>query len=146
MHEMNRRIDMHTCRQHHEALRILLDQIPQNTPVDAASFSKLLSRLSTLLLTHLKLEDDLLYPALELSEDRTVRETAVRYRQEMGGLKGAFVNFVSSWGTETAIAADQVGCLDAWTKVRTALEVRMAKEDHGLYTIADDQFSRDETA
>ncbi|MFN2528166.1 MAG: hemerythrin domain-containing protein [Candidatus Baltobacteraceae bacterium] len=146
MHEMNRRIDMHTCRQHHEALRILLDRFPESLPLDAADFSKLVSRLSTLLLTHLKLEDDLLYPALELSEDRTVRDTAIRYRQEMGGLKDAFMKFVSTWGTEDAIAANQAGCLDAWLKVRAALEVRMAKEDHGLYSIADDHLSRDETA
>lgn len=137
---------MHTCREHHEALRILLEQFPGGMPVNADAVSKLLARLSSLLLAHLKLEDTQLYPALEKSANRTVRETATRYQHEMGGLKEAFVDFLAVWGTTAAIAANTKGFLEAWSGVRAALEVRMAKEDHGLYSIADDYLAHDETA
>ncbi len=146
MSGLNRRIDMQTCREHHEALRILLEQFPSGVPLNANTVSKLLARLSSLLLAHLRLEDTQLYPALESSANRTVRETATRYRNEMGGLKEAYVDFSATWGSETAIAANPEGFFEAWSGVRSALEIRMAKEDHGLYSIADDYLKHDESA
>ena len=122
---MNRRIDLQTCREQHDSIRILLE------------VTKLLARLFAILGSHLKLEDNRLYPALERSSDRTIRETALHYRQEMGGLKRAFADFMTTWATESAIAADPEGFMAAWSAVRRALEVRMEKEDHGLYRMAE---------
>lgn len=137
---------MQTCREHHDAIRFLLEKFPTAVPVEPLAISKLLGRLRAVLLAHLKLEDDHLYPALGRSTDRTVRETAGHYREEMGGVKQTFVSFMGTWGNEEAIAADQDSFMTAWSGVRSALEVRMAKEDHGLYSIAEDYFSGEESA
>ncbi len=137
---------MSTCRDHHDAIRILLEKFPTAAPVDPAQTSKLLARLGAVLLAHLKLEDDQLYPALARSPNRTVRDTAIHYSQEMSGLKQTFVSFMGTWGNEAAIAAGQDSFIAAWSAVRSALEVRMAKEDHGLYSIAEDYLSHDQLA
>jgi len=96
------------------------------------------------LIAHLKLEDDRLYPALEMSAERSVRETAIRYRMEMGGLKAQFVQMLETFGTEDKIALDQTAFLETWSVFRKALETRMAKEDHGLYEIADEYLTHNE--
>jgi iron-sulfur cluster repair protein YtfE (RIC family) len=137
---------MRTCREQHDALRFLLEKLPAAAPVEPADAAKLLARLSAVLLAHLKLEDDQLYPALARSSDRTVRETALHYREEMGGLKQSFDAFMSAWGSAEQISADQDDFIAAWSAVRSVLEIRMAKEDHGLYSIAEDYFSGQESA
>ena len=143
MENLNRRIDMQTCREQHEALRILLELLPRSVPFHSPDVAALLGRLGRLLTAHLKLEDDRLYPALEQSSSRDVRETARRYRVQMGDLRGQFGAFLEKW-TEPAIAADQQHFMEHWSELRNALEIRMAKEDDGLYAIAEDFFSHDE--
>lgn len=142
---LDRRIDMQTCREHHEILRTLLEMLPTVVPFDAAEAAAALTRLGVALVAHLKLEDDRLYPVLEKSEDRTVRETAARYRIEMGSLRANFSEFVEAFGSEQKIERDPQTFLTAWMTVRKALETRMAKEDYGLYAIADEVFGRDQT-
>ena len=146
MADMNRRIDMQTCRDHHEAIRILLSYFPSAEPFDPAKVQSTLQRLATVLVRHLRLEDEFLYPILEESDDRTVRETAHRYREEMGGLSAEFGTLLARWGQNGSIAASPAEFLDAWKPFRGRLEVRMAKEDNGLYAIADDYLTEDRGA
>ncbi len=137
---------MQTCRQHHEAIRNLLERFPTHTPLDAAAAFVLLERLGRAVTAHLQLEDDHLYPALEQSAERDVRETALRYRAEMGDLKAQFVSFLGAWNTEASIASKPEAFLAHWARIRKALEIRMAKEDHGLYAIAEDYLERNNIA
>lgn len=143
MADMNRRIDLQTCRDHHEAIRILLDYFPQAEPFDPVRLHDMLQRFATVLLRHLKLEDAFLYPVLEESADRTVRETAARYREEMGGISGEFRALLARWSGADRIAASPAGFLEDWKPFRSRLEVRMAKEDDGLYAIAEDYLTKD---
>lgn len=138
MDRVNRRIDLQTCRDHHEAIRTMLGLFPKTAPFDAAAVADWLARLARILQRHLKLEDGFLYPALFAAGDRTLRETAVRYQNEMGGLSGEFAKLLTDWSQADAIAQRPQEFLAAWEPFRERLEVRMAKEDHGLYEIADE--------
>jgi hypothetical protein len=140
---VNRRIDMQTCRDQHEAIRSLLDLFPEATPVEAKAVTDLIARLGRVLSRHLKLEDDFLYPALLASDDRTLRETALRYREEMGGLSRDFDALLAEWTTGNAIKQRPQEFLVSWLAFKRRLEVRMAKEDHGLYEIAEDYMKQD---
>lgn len=146
MADMNRRIDMQTCRDHHEAIRILLTYFPATEPFDPAKVHAALQRLAAVLLRHLRLEDEFLYPILEDSDDRTVRETAHRYREEMGGISAEFRALLARWAQPESIAASSAAFLGEWKAFRGRLEVRMAKEDNGLYAIADDYLTEDRGA
>ncbi len=146
MEKLNRRIDIQTCREHHEVIRILLELFPTAVPFDSRAVFALLPRLTRVLVGHLKLEDDRLYPTLEASSERDLRDTAIRYRLEMGGLRERFDLFLSTWKSADEIEKNQEQFMAEWSESRKALEVRMAKEDHGLYAIAEDYLSRDDIA
>lgn len=143
MERVNRRIDLQTCRDHHEAIRTMLGLFPQTEPFDAKAAADWLARLGRILQRHLKLEDEFLYPSLLAADDRTLREVAVRYQDEMGGLSGEFAKLLADWSQADTIAQHTQEFLAAWLPFRQRLEVRMAKEDHGLYAIADDYLKGD---
>lgn len=143
MDRVNRRIDMQTCRDHHEAIRSLLDLFPEAAPVQAKAVADLIARLARVLSRHLKLEDDFLYPALLASEDPALRETALRYRQEMGGLRHDFDALLAEWSGANAIEQRPEEFLVSWLAFKRRLEVRMAKEDQNLYEIAEDYMKQD---
>lgn len=143
MDRVNRRIDMQTCRDQHEAIRSLLNVFPEDEAFEPKAAADVVARLGRVLHRHLKLEDEILYPALLASEDRTLRDTAIRYREEMGGLSSEFTTLAGRWSSSEAVENRPEEFLAEWRAFKRRLEVRMAKEDHGLYAIADDYMRRD---
>ena len=139
---LNRRIELHTCRQQHTVLRHILTQFPTSLPFSGAEMMLLRERLNAVLLPHLRLEDDQLYPQLAHSDDEHVRTTARTFRMQMGGVLRAFVALDARWNNAATIDADPAAFLEHWTSVRTALETRMNAEDRGLYLHAEEYFGR----
>ncbi|HEV7179058.1 MAG TPA: hemerythrin domain-containing protein [Candidatus Baltobacteraceae bacterium] len=137
---LNRSIDLHACRQHHSVLRSIIKRFPIAQPFDAHAAAQSLTQLSNVLLRHLRLEDEHLYPALERG-DTTLRLIAARYRNEMGGLRHAFVAFCDRWPSPETIAGDMRLFLIDWATLRDPLLARMDAEDHGLYDRAEAHFS-----
>lgn len=138
---LNRRIDLHTCRQQHTALRHILSEFPDDTPLPGAAMTALLSRLKNILYRHLKLEDDYVYPALAQAHDEALRARALKYRMEMGAVLRAFQDFDERWPHADTIDAHPAEFFEQWTAVRAAIERRMDVEDESLYTIAEDHFN-----
>jgi GAF domain-containing protein len=132
---VNQRIDVQTCRDHHSVLHYLQLELakPECTPAAAAQFFK---RFRTVLLAHLKLEDDWLYPRLAESDDVIVRDKAQRYRNEMGDLRADFGALWSTWNEE-AMGRDFEGWKRAWGAFAGRLTARMDREDHDLYVAAE---------
>ena len=138
---LNRRIELHTCRQHHTMLRHILNEFPSKAPAPGAAMMMLLSRLRAILLRHLKLEDDYVYPALVQSPDEHLRTSARTFRLEMGGVLRAFEDFEKRWPHAEAIDADLEQFWNEWQPLRRALEARMHAEDSGLYKDAEAYFT-----
>jgi len=138
---LNRRIELHTCRQQHIVLRHLLSEFPTCEPFTGVDIMALRGRLNALLVRHLRLEDEQLYPALSHATDEHVRTTARAFRMEMGGVMRAFADLDTRWDTAAEIDADPAGFLEQWTLVRGALETRMNAEDAGLYIQAEQHFT-----
>jgi len=132
---INERIDVQTCRDHHIVLRYLADELSAERR--AGGVAPLLRRLRTVLLAHLKLEDDWLYPRLAQSANSIVRGKAERYRREMGGLRRKFDELWSAWSGEGAAAADFEGWQREWRLFREAIEARILTEDDDLYVAAE---------
>lgn len=135
---VNDRIDVQTCRDHHVVLRYLADEVGKEDR--AANIVPLLRRLRTVLLAHLKLEDDWLYPRLLQSSNGIVRGKADRYRREMGGIRAQFEELWNAWKGEGAIAADFAGWQSEWRSVHQAIEARIRTEDDDLYLAAEADF------
>lgn len=133
---LNERIDIQTCRDHHVVLRYLVDEIGKPDITADASLG-LLKRLRTVLLAHLKLEDDWLYPHLQRSVNDVVRHKSQTYSREMGGLKENFVTLWQTWTRTGAIADNSEAWNSDWNTFQKALLERMDREDHDLYVAAE---------
>lgn len=138
--KINERIDVQTCMDHHVVLRYLADDIggPTTAPKDLLP---LLRRFRTVLIAHLKLEDDWLYPNLSKSENVIVRGKADRYQREMGGLRDHFAQLWSRWSGEGAIESALESWREDWSRFASALEKRIEAEDHDLYVAAEKNFA-----
>ena len=139
---LNRSIEVHTCRQQHVVIRFILEDMPDAEPIDAYETWAVLHRLRDVLIRHLKLEDLKLYPALQRSSDSRIREIAIRYQIQMGGLRAAFDHFCDRWSNAKKIAENPRGFLSDWETIRDPLMQRMDEEDRGLYEPAQAHFDR----
>jgi len=132
---INDRIDVQTCRDHHVVLRYLAEELSKEQRAD--NIAPLLRRLRTVLLAHLKLEDDWLYPRLLKNANSIVRGKAERYRREMGGLRKQFDDLWTSWSSEGAASSSFGAWQHQWRLFHEAIEARMATEDEDLYVAAE---------
>lgn len=131
----NERIDIQTCRDHHVVIRYLVSELDR--AVDSAAARGLLRRLKTVLVAHLKLEDNWLYPRLTASSNQVVRHKAQQYEREMGGLKGHFESLLQSWSADGAIESQPLVWGGEWRIFSSALSARMTTEDEDLYVAAE---------
>ncbi len=127
-------------REHHRALRDLVARIPSGiVPGTAELVRPLLIKLSDVLTTHLKLEEEHLYPAMLADVDPGVRARAEDFQAEMGGLAEAFGRFVERWTVPHAVSSDPAAFSRDWAGIRSALAGRMDREDRDLYALVDSQ-------
>ncbi len=136
---INQRIDVQTCRDHHVVLRYLVEEVGNEGR--AANVAPLLRRLRSVLVAHLKLEDDWLYPRLEQSSNAIVRGKAERYHREVGGLRAQFDALWKRWSADDAVAADFSAWQTQWREFQHAFEARIASEDDDLYLAAEEDFA-----
>ena len=92
-----------------------------------------ISSLAGKLQVHLSYEDKHLYPKLLESGNPVVKSKAKQYIAEMGDLSSVFTDFKSRYNTKPKILAEIQAFKSDYTKVFTALETRMNKEDKDLY-------------
>jgi GAF domain-containing protein len=136
---INERIDVQTCRDHHTVLRYLAEEVHKQSQAEGAL--PLLRRFRTVLLAHLKLEDDWLYPRLSQSANGIVRGKADRYRREMGSVRTQFEQLWAHWSAEGAMNAQFEDWQQAWRTFHQAIESRMTTEDNDLYIAAEADFT-----
>jgi len=137
MSRFNDRIDIQTCRDQHVALGYLLDQFNNLGPADESKIVGLLQRLRSVLVHHLRLEEEHLYPRLRQSEDPHIKALAERYQAQMGHLADAFSVLYARWTRAGAISTDATEYMKHWKTFETALRERMSAEDDNLYSMSD---------
>jgi L-methionine (R)-S-oxide reductase len=133
---LNERIDIQTCREHHVVIGYLADELA-NAELAPETVLALLKRLRSVLMTHLRLEDDWLYPRLQESKNEIVQRKAEHYRSAMGDLKEHFVTLWQTWSENGAIARHRDLWQREWRIFDQALRMRIEKEDHDLYVSAE---------
>lgn len=95
------------------------------------------SELSAKLRIHLALEDDVLYPRLARHTDAKVRDMAVRYQTEMGGIREAYEAYLRDWVHSGKLVTDQAGFTAATKGLFAALKDRIHRENTEVYTLVD---------
>jgi len=96
-----------------------------------------LDQLAKVLLQHLAIEDEQLYPRLRSSDDRLVANTALRFASEMGGLAVAYQAFDQRWRAAADIAASPAEFRSEFEYVTETLRQRIASEEGLLYMLSD---------
>ncbi len=117
-------------------LRFLLDDLSK-PHASAKESLALLQRFHNVLVAHLKLEDQWLYPRLLRSDNEIVRGKAERYQKDMGGVRDHFLQLWKQWSRPEAIAEDREGWAQEWQGFAQGLERRIDIEDDDLYVAAE---------
>lgn len=108
------------------------EDIPENTIWIALK----LGQLNAILHTHLKFEDDFLYPCLKSSNNKYTAETAAKFSEEMGGLAQKFEVYIKQYiGTPNAIRADMKKFVKETASLVDKISARIEAEDKELYEL-----------
>ncbi len=130
--DINDRITIQTCRDQHVVIRYLLEEMSSNVP--PAKMLELLRRLKTMLLAHLRLEDEWLFPKLLGGRNAELAATARRHQSEMGGIKDSFVTLMGAWDSHDSMAARHDLFKLEWATFNNELLRRIRREDEELYS------------
>ena len=124
--------------QHRELLR-LAERVPVEGRMPTGfEVGLALARLKGVLGVHLRMEDDVLYPAMLAHPSADVREKAAKYQQEMGSLSATFGAFYEKWAAKAQIIdEDPQAFLREWRSVLRALRARIEAEESDLYQAVD---------
>jgi hemerythrin-like domain-containing protein len=99
----------------------------------AADIAQRIIAMSGMVKLHLAVEDRLLYPALEASGNSSLANMSKRYRDEMSGISGAYLNFAAKWNSARLLVEQPEVFRDEANQVLKTLYERMKKEDREFY-------------
>lgn len=115
-------------------LRGLGDRI--RTREDALEAGRAIKGLDRVLIDHLQIEDEHLYPALMGCDIASVAAMAADCAEEMGGILGAWTAYREQW-TAPMILADPERFATATAGLIGALAMRIERENTELYPAGD---------
>lgn len=108
----------------------------RETPPPSVELFDVRRRLSSLLISHLKAEDWVLYPPLLESKDPEIAGTARRFVDEMGGLSASYSIFMERW--------DALSIQAGWPRyqkearaILVALSERIVRENRELLPLVE---------
>jgi len=125
--------------EHAELVKIVREWeilIERDTPPPSVDLFGVRSRLSSLLVAHLKAEDWVLYPPLLESSDPDVARVARNFVDEMGGLAAAYNIFMERWDA-LSIQADWTHYQKEARAISQALGNRIVRENRELYPLVE---------
>ncbi len=99
---------------------------------EAMVVRRLMETIGGLLIHHLSIEDDELYPALMRAADPELRDTAMSAFEDMGGLRAVWAHYRDHW-TIDRILSDPRRFRTATDDIVGALSLRVAMEESVLY-------------
>lgn len=124
--------------------RILLDQASElaglatrvRVPEDALEADHVIGGMHALLVRHLQIEDQWLYPTLMKADEQAMREYATESFEEMGGILGAWLAYRREWSADTIHAHPERFAM-ATRGIVEALALRVEREEDHLYPAMD---------
>jgi hypothetical protein len=108
----------------------------RDTPPPQVELFGVRSRLSSLLVAHLKAEDWVLYPPLLESKDPEIARVARNFVDEMGGLASAYSVFMEKWDA-LSIQADWTHYQEEARNIAAALGDRIVRENRELLPLVE---------
>lgn len=112
---------------------------------DASEACNAISGLDRLLVRHLTIEDEWLYPGLMSADDPDVQQQAAEAFEDMGGILQAWIQYRDGW-TGERVFNDPARFAAATHCVVGALALRVELEDDTLYPAMDGLVSQNRAA
>jgi hypothetical protein len=110
--------------------------LASDSPPPSVDLFAVRSRLSGLLVAHLKAEDWVLYPPLLESKDPEIARVARNFVDEMGGLASAYSIFMEKWDA-LSIQADWTHYQKEARGIADALDNRIVRENRELLPLVE---------
>src|SRR5690606_30963132 len=92
-----------------------------------------LKALSSVITTHLAIEDRILYPSLQRSGNAAMATMAQDYQDDMKGIANAFINFARRWSNATILSRNPERFRDEANSVLRDVHARMVRENREFY-------------
>jgi hypothetical protein len=108
----------------------------RDSPPPSVDLFAVRSRLSSLLVAHLKAEDWVLYPPLLESPNPEIARVARNFVDEMGGLSAAYSIFMEKWDA-LSIQADWTHYQKEARGIADALDNRIVRENRELLPLVE---------
>jgi hypothetical protein len=89
--------------------------------------------LSAVVKLHLAIEDRILYPALQDSQDTSLVQMGKAYQDDMKGIASAYIAFSRRWSSAMAVAEKAEQFRTEANQVLKTLHQRMQKENTEFY-------------
>lgn len=102
---------------------------------NAAAIASGVNKLSSIITQHLAVEDRILYPALENSQNTHLANLSKKFRVEMAGIANPFINFARKWQQTSQIINDPEGFRKEANTVLKRVYERMRQEDKDFYPV-----------
>lgn len=124
--------------QHADLLRMVKDLRTdlESPTMDAKALRSALSVIAGKISLHLAMEDDSLYPRMRSHPNPDLGSLAMRFSEEMQGIKSAFQAYSDRWNSQR-IEVDRAGFSKDTNAIFLALENRIHRENNELYALYD---------
>lgn len=100
---------------------------------NAAEIAEMIIGMSATIRLHLAVEDKVLYPALERSQDPALVRLARQFQDEMTSIALTYLDFARHWNTATTVSLYPERFRKEANSVLRVLHERMQKEDSAFY-------------
>lgn len=122
----------------HEEIRSLMDKIQtlineKQPEKNAEEIAHNVSVLAGKISIHLSMEDKFMYPKLAESTDEMVRNLAIRYQNQMGGIAQNFVVYKDKYNTKSEVLEGASKIKLETDKIFQEIRNRIQKEENELY-------------
>lgn len=128
-------------RKEHQDLVAMVGEIKglmRNSSDNAEQIVKTLGSMTGKIKLHLASEDQNMYPKLISSTNTEAVKVATDFQNEMGGIKDAWVDFVTRWKSSEKIKSDSNSFNNEANGLFSALANRIEKEESVLYKLAEE--------
>jgi hemerythrin-like domain-containing protein len=100
---------------------------------NARRIADMVVSMSSIIKLHLAVEDKVLYPALQQSDNAALARMGDQYQVEMKSIATTYERFVRRWNTASNVAQDPDGFRAEANQVLRTLHARIKREDRDFY-------------
>ena len=132
-------MDIERLKHQHADILTRIDKLRELAHAGVQKNAKLIAQqvkqLGAVVNLHLAIEDRIVYPAAQKSDDAHVAQLGERYQHEMTGIANAYIRFTSKWSDEKNVVGEPDEFRQAANTVLKNVYQRMRREDHEFYPV-----------